>query len=144
MRRRRNQRTGATIIEVVMCIVILSLALPPLISAFVEASSQSILPVRESVASFLVVERMEEIIARRYRGTDGYSALTVPTIADFADESTVSGFPGYARTVRVAYVNSNLTSVVGEQGYKKATVTVSWDGGARSLNIERVFADFEP
>lgn len=134
---------GATIIELAMCIVILSVALPPLMSAFIEASNQSILPVRESSASFLVVERMESVIARRYRGTDGYSALTVPTVAEFPDESPVGGFSAYWRSVRIAYVNSDLSAAVSDQGYKLVTVTVSWDGGASQLVIERVFANFE-
>ena len=144
MKRARASRSGATIIEVVMCIVILSVALPPLIAAFAEASHQSILPVRESAASFLVVERMEEVVARRYRGTDGYDALTVPTIASFPDESSVSGFSAYARTVRVAHVNSDLSAAGSDQGYKKVTVSVTWDNGSEEMVIEHVFADFEP
>jgi len=141
--RRTSSRMGATIIELAMCIVILSVALPPLMSSFIEASNQSIFPIRESSASFLVVERMEAVIARRYRGTDGYSALTVPTVAEFPDEFPVSGFVAYSRAVRVAYVNSDLSAAVSDQGYKLVTVTVTWDGGARQLDIERVFANFE-
>ncbi|OWY73240.1 hypothetical protein B7486_02525 [cyanobacterium TDX16] len=141
--RRPSSRLGATIIELAMCIVILAVALPPLMSSFIEASNQSILPVRESSASFLVVERMEAVIARRYRGTDGYSALTVPTVAEFPDESPVSGFSAYSRSVRVSYVNSDLSAAVSDQGYKLVTVTVTWDGGASQLVIERVFANFE-
>lgn len=144
MKSKRCRKPGTTIIEVVMCIVILSVALPPMITAFADASRQSILPVRESIASFLVVERMEEVVARRYRGTDGYDALTVPTIASFPDESSISGFSAYARTVRVAYVNSNLTAAGSDQGYKKVTVTVTWDSGSKQMVIEHLFADFVP
>lgn len=133
------RRRSTTIIEVVAAMAILSVALPPLISAFAEASRQTIFPSNSAVASFLAIERMEEIIARRYRGTDGYTALAA---ANFANESSVSGFPLYARTVSIAYVTSTLAPSANDQGYKKVTVTVTWNSGAQTLCIEHVFAQF--
>jgi len=125
-----------------MVLAILGIALPPLVSAFAEASMQSIRPIRSAQASFLAIERMEEVVARRYRGTDGYAALSVPTAGDFPDESPVGGFASYERTVRVNYVDGDLADVGSDQGYKKASVTVSWDGGDERVVIERIFADF--
>ncbi|RIK68837.1 MAG: hypothetical protein DCC65_01510 [Planctomycetota bacterium] len=139
---RRARKQGVTIIEVVMAIVILSIALPPMIVAFAEAAVQSIQPADMTVASFLAIDRMEEVIARRFRDTEGYEELTVPTIAGFPDEDPVSGFPRFRRTVRVAYVDRELSPAAADEGYKKVVVTVAWD--AESLEIERVFADFQP
>ncbi|HPF39903.1 MAG TPA: hypothetical protein P5081_02010 [Phycisphaerae bacterium] len=132
-----KRRRSATIIETVAAIVILSIALPGLISAFAEASHQSIRPYQQSIASMLAVERMEEIIARRCRGTDGYDAVTT---ANFPAESPVSGFPAFSRTVSVSYVDSALNAAGSDQGYKLVTVKVS--GAGAEIDIERVFADF--
>jgi hypothetical protein len=140
MRKRRGSlRFSSTIIEVVMAVVILSVALPPLMVSFVEASIQSIYPANASVASFLVIERMEEIIARRYRQTDGYQAVTA---ANFPAEAPVSGFPGFSRSVTVSYTGASLAPAGSDQGYKKVRVAVTWNGGAEQIAIERVFADF--
>jgi len=122
-----------------MAIVILSIALPPLISAFVDASMQSILPANSAIASFLATERMEEIIARRYRATDGYAAVTT---ANYPAESPVSGFPRFNRAVSVTFTDAALNTVGSDQGYKKVRVAVTWNSGANEIKIERVFADF--
>jgi len=122
-----------------MAVVILSIALPPLVVSFADASMQSIYPSNASVASFLAIERMEEVVARRYRGTDGYQAVTV---TNFPAESPVSGFPGFNRSVAVSYTDASLAPVGSDQGYKKVRVAVTWNGGADQIAIERAFADF--
>lgn len=134
---RGDMRRSTTIIETVAAIVILSVALPSLMSAYAEASHQSIKPYQQSIASMLAVERMEEIIARRFRGTDGYDAVTT---TNFPSESPVSGFPAFDRSVSVLLVDSSLGVVGSDQGYKLVTVEVSGNGA--SIEIERVFADF--
>jgi hypothetical protein len=139
MKRRRALRASTTIIEVVMALVILSIALPPLMVSFVEASMQSVYPANASVASFLAIERMEEIIARRYRSTDGYGAVTA---ANFPAETPVSGFPGFSRSVAVSYTNAALGTVASDEGYRKVRVVVTWNGGSDQVAIERAFADF--
>ncbi len=132
-------RRCTTIIEVVMALAVLSISLPPLMVAFANAATQGILPSNATVASFLAVGRMEEIVARRYRGTDGYSAITT---ANFPAESPVTGYTMFNRTVAVDYVTPTLAAAGSDQGYKKVTVTVSWNSGAQRIRIERVFADF--
>lgn len=134
-----SQRRAVTIIEIVMAIVILSISMPALMSAFVESSHATIQPTLAGVASFLATERMEEIVARRYRATDGYDAVTE---ANFPAENPVTGFTGYTRAVTVTYVNSALATVGSDQGYKKARVTVTWSNGSESLSIERIFGNF--
>jgi hypothetical protein len=135
-----SRRPATTIIEVVMAIVILSIALPPLIGSFVDASNQSILPANSALASFLATERMEEIIARRYRANDGYAAITT---TNYPNETPVSGFPRFNRSVSVTFTDSGLNTVGSDQGYKKVRVTVTWNSGANEIVIERVFASFQ-
>ncbi len=133
------RRRATTIIEIVMAMVILAIAMPPLMNAFVEASHQSIHPTKASIASFLATERMEEIIARRYRNSEGYAAVTT---ANFPNEPSVSGFGGFSRSVTMTSVSASLTPVGTDEGYKLVRVTVSWGGGGKSVRIERVFSDF--
>ncbi len=122
-----------------MAMAILSIAMPPLMVAFSNASQSTIFPSNATVASFLAIERMEEIIARRYRGTDGYSAVTT---ANFPVESPVSGYSMFERTVTEDFVTSSLAASGSDQGYKKVTVTVRWNSGAQRIVLERVFANF--
>lgn len=132
-------KRGTTIIEAVTAMVILSIALPALMSAFADSSRQTIFPSNAAVGSFLAIEKMEEIMARRYRGTDGYSAITS---ANFPAESPVTGFSYFNRSVTISYVTSALAASGTDQGYKKVTVTVTWNGGTQTQSIEHVFADF--
>lgn len=122
-----------------MAIVILSIALPPLLGAFTESSMQTIYPSNAAIASFLATGRMEEIVARRYRSSDGYAALIA---ANFPPETPVAGFPGLDRSVTVSFVDADLNAVGGEQGYRKVRVSVTWDGGSNEISVERIFADF--
>lgn len=139
MNARPTGRRATTIIEVVAAIVILSIALPPLMTAFVESANQSIAPTRVGIASFLAIERMEQIVARRYASSAGYSAVTA---ANFPAESPVPGFSSFNRTVAISEVDANLNAAGSPVGYRKVAVTVSWNGGSDTIVIERVFADF--
>ena len=138
MKKRSTTQRGTTIIEVAMALTILAIALPPMIQAFADASRQTILPANDAVAGFLAIEKMEEIVARRYRGTDGYTGVD----ALVGTESPVSGFSYFTRTVTEAFVTSSLAASGSDVGYKKFTVTVTWQSGAKQLAIEHVFADF--
>jgi hypothetical protein len=139
----RYGSTGTTIIEVVMALTILGIALPPLIASFADASRQTILPAQATVASFLATERMEQIVARRYRGIyGGQRAYTAVSVAEFPDEVPVTGFTSYERRVTVTEIDHLLNPVGSPAGYRKVRVTVSWNGGVDHLFIERVFADF--
>ena len=130
-------RRGTTVIEIAICMMILGIALPPLIGAFADAARQSTQPVGSTIASLLAIERMEQIVARRYQGTDGYDSVAV---ANFPNEAPVTGFAGFSRAVTVNYITSGLAASGSDVGYKKVRVTVTWSG--QSLVIERIFARF--
>jgi Tfp pilus assembly protein PilV len=139
-----RRRTGVTIIEVVMALVILSIALPPMVASFADASRQSIRPSNSTVASFLAIDRMEEVVARRYQGTNGYDQLD--TMA--GTEPAVSEFSRYSRTtvvetVSVNYVTGAITVSGSDVGYKRVRVTVAWNGSAERMVVEHLFADFQ-
>ena len=136
---RRKRTRATTIIEVVTAIVILSVALPSLMRAFADSTNQTVLPVNATVASFLATERMEQIIARRYRNDSGYDALTT---VNFPAESPVSGFGRFSRSVTITEVDTNLATSGSAVGYRKVKVTVTWQPNNSSLSIERVFAEF--
>jgi len=143
MTTRRTVRRSATIIEVAMALVILSVALPPLVKSFADASMQTIHPAQATVASFLAIDRMEEIVARRYRGIQGGVKPNDAIVsANFPPETPVAGFGRYERRVTFSEVNSALQPTATPSGYRKARVTVSWNGGAKQVVVERMFADF--
>jgi len=135
----RRMRPAASIIEVVLALMILSVGLPPLMVCFAEASIQSVRPAQATIAAFLAQERMEEIIARRYRKTDGYGALTT---SEFPPEAVVAGYPGFSRSVAIRYATADLGTSASDVGYKVVRVTVGWRSGAESIEIEHAFADF--
>lgn len=139
MTRPLRARRATTIIEVVMAIIILGVGLPPLLFAFTESSMNSIAPSRATVASFLAIERMEQIIARRYKSNAGYSEITS---ANFPDETPVNGFTTFDRTVSISEVDANLNASGTPVGFRLVRVTVSWNSGAEEIVVERVFADF--
>jgi hypothetical protein len=136
MRRHRAIRRCTTIIEIVAAMVILSIALPPLVGAFTEASMQSIHPSNATVAAFLVTERMEEIVAARYSGSGGYAGV----YAEASASTPVSGFPAFSRQVEVTPTDANLQTVGSDIGYAKVRVTVTWSD--REIRIERMFTDY--
>ena len=82
---------------------------------------------------------MEEIIARRYRDTDGYLAVTT---MNYPNEMGVTGFPRFKRYVTVTFTDADLNTVGSDQGYKNVRVRVTWNSGADEIVIERVFASF--
>lgn len=138
------RRQAVTIIEVVMALVILSIALPPMVASFADASRQSIRPSNATVASFLAIDKMEEVIARRYQATDGYAQLN----SKAGTESAVTGFTLFSRTTVVETISIDhstgaITVVGSDQGYKRVKVTVSWNGGAEKMVVEHIFTDFK-
>lgn len=143
MRLWRPMRRSATIIEVAAAVTILAVALPPLVQSFADASRQAIHPTQATVAAFLAIDRMEEIVARRYRGTqNGVRPYDAITAANFPAETPVAGFTGFDRRVTISEVNSALQPSGTPVGYRKVRVAVSWNSGGNEIVIERLFADF--
>src|SRR5262249_26161880 len=131
------KRRGLTLIEVTFALVILSIGLAPMMKALTDGASQTIDTTQASVASFLVTERMEQIVAARYRAVGGYSLVTA---ASFPDETPVSGFSAFNRTATIQEVAaSDLSTAQSGSGIKRVTVTVTWRSAARQMALTRIF-----
>ncbi|MFO0972968.1 MAG: prepilin-type N-terminal cleavage/methylation domain-containing protein [Phycisphaerae bacterium] len=132
-------RRSFTLIECAAAIVVLGVGMVPLMQSFVDAASQTRHVIQASVASFLATERMEQIVAARYRDAVGYTRVTT---ANFPNESSISGFTTFARTVTVQTVNNALAASGSDIGLKLVTVTVTWNGGTSQMRVARIFGDF--
>ena len=137
---KRPTRRGFTLIETIIALVILAIALPPMMWSIREAHVQRVGPMMASKARWLATEKLEDIIADRHSATRGYSYLVS---GNYPDEATISGSPGFARTVTFTETAADL--VTAGTGYKRCMVTVSWTDGAgvsRSLQISTVVTDY--
>ncbi len=118
----------------------LSVAIPPLLWSVRQAHLQRVGPVMASKARWLAQEKLEDIIADRNSSTRGYTYVVQ---SNYPAEPTISGFPGFSRSVSLAETNADLTTP--GSGYKKVTVTVTWtDASAtsRSLAVTTVLTDY--
>lgn len=133
---------GFTLIEGVVSIVILATATPAILWAVREAHLDRVSPIQTSKARWLATEKLEDIIADRHSSTRGYTYLAT---GNYAAESSISGHPGFTRSVAFNETGPDLVSA--GSGYKKATVTVNWTdsrGAARSLAISTIITDYTP
>jgi hypothetical protein len=135
MRVRSPIRTGFTIIDAVGLVVVLAVAVPGMAWGLAGAARQRSDTVMTNRARWLAVERLEQVIADRANPARGYTFL-VP--ANYPAETSIAGFPGFARSV--AFVETGPTLTGAGTGYRRATVTVTWSGG-RSLALSSVLVD---
>lgn len=144
---------GLTLIEMVVVIIILSIAMLPILTMFGnvlnKAAESQIIP----VATLLGQDLLEEIEARRYDehieppwtakkdlgeddGEDSSDKDTFDDADDFIDweEDPISGYPGYSSSVEVYYVEPddlNTEAAIGPTGktdFKKIIVKIFWRG----------------
>jgi prepilin-type N-terminal cleavage/methylation domain-containing protein len=127
MSARMKRRSGMTLIEVMIALVILTgalLGMGKFITSFAHATSDGAL---SSVASDLVLDRLEMIKgAGVYADLDGYQGI----------ETSIAGFVGYKR---VTQVTRTLDS---KQDYKAITVTVSNPGLSAPVKKSTIIAAF--
>ena len=111
-------------IELVISVVILGIAVPPLLHVFVEAATDALLPERQTAAYMLAAQKMEEVVADRHAPSRGYDYLVT---SNYPAESVLSSFTGFSRTVTFTEVSpSDLTSTQANSGYMRVAVTVSY------------------
>lgn len=155
-RRLRRDQRGVTLIDLILVIVIVSIAIPPMMALLIQVVRGHTFGVTVSSANFLASTLLEEIRSKRWDerapspslvlGPDGESRATYNDVDDFTglDESPpqdslgnpLAGFNGYRQQVSVCYVMStNLDTCVGGPSiYKKVTVTVT-DPEGRSAEL---------
>jgi len=124
---RMKRRSGMTLIEVMIALVILTgalLGMGKFITSFSHATSDGAL---SSVASDLVLDRLETI-----KGSTSYAALDGYAVT----ESSITGFAGYKRVTQV------LRTLDATQDYKAITVTVSNPGLSTPVKKSTIIAAF--
>jgi prepilin-type N-terminal cleavage/methylation domain-containing protein len=139
---RARGRRAFTLIECVVAIVILGVATPGMFMALRAAANSSMAGIQASRARWLIQDKLEDIIADRHSATRGYSYITA---ANYPDEASISGSPGFSRSVAIVPTNALLTGA--GTGYLKVTVTVSyvdWNATTRSLSVGTVVTDYTP
>lgn len=134
-----------TLIECIVAIVILAVAVPAMVLAVREAHSRRAAPVLASRASWLAVEKLEDVIADRNSTTRGYTYLNA---TNYPAELAITDFPGFSRSVAFTETTANLATA--GYGYMRVTVTVNWTdpgpsgGTSRSLRLSTVLTDYTP
>lgn len=94
-----KQHRGFTLIELVMVIVILSIASVAVLDQFTQASKAWFVDEDVQIASQLVQERAEQVLLSRR--ISGYASVTLGTVND-----TLTGsFASYTRTVIVSVLS---------------------------------------
>lgn len=138
---RRRVGPGFTLIEVMIAIVVMAIAVPPMLWALRQANVQRVDPMNLSRARWLACEKLEDIRADSNSTTRGYSYLVN---SNYAAESPISGFGGFTRTVSISESGANLLSGSGT-GYKSVVVTVGFvdgKGASRTLSVSTVVTQF--
>ncbi len=139
---KKAHRHGFTLIEAIAVIVLMTVAIPPMMWSIQEAHVNRANPVLASRGRWLAVAKLEDVIADRNSTTRGYSYLIT---GNYAAEPTITGYPGFSRTVSFNETLADLTTA--GDGYMNVTVAISWtdaQGTSRTLNISTVLTEFVP
>jgi prepilin-type N-terminal cleavage/methylation domain-containing protein len=128
---------GFSLIEIIVTLVVLSIAAIGVLSVFTTGSRGSADPLILNQASALAQEKMDEAIALRRSG--GFAAVTTvnPGVPAFP-----APFNTYTWSRVVDCVDVNLNAVACPQPYERVTVTVSWNAGAESVSLVTLIADY--
>ena len=123
-----------------MVIVVLAVAFPPMLWSIRRGHAARVTPARFSIARWLAINKMEDIIADRACATRGYAYLAA---SHYPSESAITGFPGFTRSVAFAETGPDLVSA--GAGYMKVTVTVTFAdgmGNTRSHHLSSIQTDY--
>lgn len=132
---------GFTLIEVIIAVIVMAIAIPPVFWALRDANVRRVDPINLSRARWLANEKIEDVLADARSTTRGYSYLVN---GNYASESPVSGFTGFTRSVSIAESGANLVAGSGT-GYKTVAVSVTYvdgKGTTRSLSVSTVVTDY--
>jgi prepilin-type N-terminal cleavage/methylation domain-containing protein len=134
---------GFTLIEAITAVVVLAVAIPGMFWGIRDAQMRRIDPIQASKARWLAAEKLEDIIADRHSSTRGY---TYVVDGNYGAEASVSGYPGFSRSVTITESNASLMAGSGT-GYKRVTVSVTFRDGrntSRTLSLATVVTDYTP
>lgn len=139
--RSENRETGFTLIEIVITLVVLSIAVVGVLTVFTAGMSGSADPLLAGKAAQLAQEKLDTIIGDRSNSARGFGWIIS---ANYPAENPVAGFPGFTRSVQIiCAAGADLnTSVSCPRPYERVIVTVTWNGGAGSVSLATVFANY--
>jgi prepilin-type N-terminal cleavage/methylation domain-containing protein len=121
----KRHKNGFTLIETILVIIVLGIASYGLLNVFISGLKKSAYPLKGVQAVTLAKEKLEIIMADKHDALKGYPFLIA---ANYSDETPVAGFSDFDRTVSFLEVDStDLSAASPGSGFKKITVTVSWD-----------------
>lgn len=135
-------RPAFTLMECVIAVIIIGVATPAMFFAMRNASLDTITNLQVSRACWLAQEKLEDVIADRHSTTRGYAYVFA---ANYPAEPTLTGFPGFTRSVTIGETGATLTG--SGTGYKKITVTVTypdWSGATRSFAVQTIVTNYTP
>lgn len=112
---------GFSLMELIIVILILSIALLPLVSQTVQTTIHSGDGQGVTAATFLAREKLEIIETEEGNPAVDYAGITQ---ARYPDEHSITDFPGYSRFVRIS-----ADSVYGSRTFKVVSVTVTSPAG---------------
>jgi MSHA pilin protein MshD len=159
----RDQR-GITLIDLIITIIIIAIAVPPMVGVFITNTRNSTFGVTMARANHLASNLLEEIRSKRWDentgaasatlGPDSETRATYDDVDDFHGlnetppkdslGTTMSGSTGFRQQVSVCYVaNTDLNTCLGSgtSNYKKITVTVT-DPEGRATPLVTVISSF--
>jgi len=131
---------GFTLIEIIITIVVVSIALFGLLGGVSFVITKNLNAEVMTSATFLAQEKMEEKVARK-RGS-GYSYSPDLDIGT-TTENPVSGFSNYTRSVEICNVDTNganpdCTAPDDGSGYKRITVEVNYNKSLPDLPTDNL------
>jgi type II secretory pathway pseudopilin PulG len=124
---------GLSLVEVVIAIVILGLAVPPLLFQMAAGIQQQEATLVQQDLTQLASERMWEIFADHANPTRGYTYIEDSA---YPDETAPRGLDGYTRHTTIREVSpSDYVTPEADSGIKRFRILVTGPGGG-SLVIE--------
>ena len=123
----RSHAGGFTLIEVILSIVVVSIAVVGMTSAISFMGRGSLSAEVTSTAKELAQEKMEQIMGDKRDAARGYAYTITP--GQYPVESPVAGFTNYSRSVTITEVDPNdLSAPLAGSGVARVVVDVSYTG----------------
>lgn len=132
-------KTGFTLIEIVLTVVVISIGMLGVMALFESATKGALQADLNVVAVNLIHEKMEQIVVDKVY--NGYASIDS---GDYPTEGFSGDFSLYSRNTNITEVSSaDFTTEQIGSGYKRIDVTVSWGSGpAASLTIPTILSDY--
>jgi len=124
--RTRGRQAGYSLIELVMALVVVGVALPPMITIGNQCLQNMHQGAYVTAEVSLAQEKLEQLIADEASAGRGYSYIVS---ANYPAENPITGFTGYSRSVTIA-ADSTYNSMT----FRNVKVTVTGPDGT-SANL---------